>query len=78
MFSSYEIGTEVKWNEDNRIQTGVVKQIITNLPPLDVDGQVLTTATDAATLRYLIERPGGAQVVLPHRVLMRRHVNDHT
>lgn len=78
MISGFEPGTEVKWNLDNVLTTGIVRRVFRWPQDVEVDGRHFHVEVNHNSPSYLIEHHSGQVVVLPHTALMRRHVNAHT
>lgn len=78
MIKGYDVGTEVKWNEERTLVTGVVEQVIHRSATVQIDGEVVAIEANENSPTYVIRHNSGRIVILPHTAVMREHTNLHT
>lgn len=78
MISGYSVGTEVKWNEQGALTTGVIKRVYTNLDEAVKAGEPITAEVHEKSPVYLVERPDGRTLILHHEDIMLNKSNEHT
>ena len=78
MISGYVIGTEVKWNEDNVLTTGIIKEVYRSSTEVNLDGQAKFIEVSDDVPSYLIEDHDGNTLVLPHTDVTLKSSNLHT
>lgn len=78
MISGYEVGTEVKWNEDNTLTTGIIKDVYRASTTINVNSKKIMVEVNKDAPSYLIKRHTGDYLVLPHTALMLKSTNLHT
>ncbi|MCA9912476.1 MAG: hypothetical protein KC496_03985 [Anaerolineae bacterium] len=78
MITGYKIGTDVKWNEENTLTTGVIEQVFYQPTTALVNGQECSIAVSEKSPTYLVRHHDGKQLVLRHVDVMKEHTNHHT
>lgn len=79
VITGYRAGTEVKWNEDQSIATGTIEQVFRESQVVEVDGDQLHVEVSDNSPTYLVRHHNtGAPILIAHRSLFRRHMNEHT
>ncbi len=78
MIQGYEIGTKVKWNDSNSLETGVVEEIFSLPLHYEVNGHTIFINATEDSPYYLIHLSRGGHIVLSHEETMLKQVNSHT
>ncbi len=78
MITGYEIGTEVKWNQANSLETGVVEAVYRTPTRVVLNGELVQVEVSDGSPTYLILRYDGQHVLLPHQAVMLKSTNSHT
>lgn len=78
MIRGFEVGTEVKWNENNTLTTGVIKVAYRQSFTVELDGNLFDIKVSKNSPSYLIRTADSELVVLPHTAVTRHHSNLHT
>jgi len=78
VISGYVIGTEVKWNEDNTLTTGVIKDVYRSSAEITIDGQTRLIEVSDDVPTYLIEDHDGNILILAHTDVTLKSSNLHT
>ena len=84
MISGYEIGTQVKWNENGGITTGRIEKVFHRPRLIDLNGIRVRVSVTNDSPTYLIQRdtpapdaPNDVHVVLPHQRVFLEDANAH-
>lgn len=78
MITGFEIGTEVKWNYEGTLTTGIVEHVFYRPELIDLDGKTVRVSVTDDSPTYLIRHHSGEQFILPHRDVFLNSMNDHT
>lgn len=78
MITGYDVGTEVKWNEENTLTIGTVRQVFRQSGETEVHGQRIYVKVSEESPSYLIQKTDGTYVILPHQDVMLKETNLHT
>jgi len=78
MILGYPVSTEVKWNEANSLQVGVIQQVFTRPTHIQLNGRMAYVDVSDKSPTYLILTTGNEQVILSHTDVIRKSVNNHT
>lgn len=78
MISGYSVGTEVKWNDNGGLSTGVITRVFVNLDEAVKAGESITAEVSEKSPVYLVERPDGRNLILHHEDIMLNKSNEHT
>ncbi len=78
MISGYVIGTEVKWNENNVLTTGIIQQVYRSSTEVTLDGQTKVVEVNEDVPSYLIEDHEGNGLILSHTDVSLKSSNLHT
>lgn len=78
MISGYDVGTEVKWNDTNSLQVGIIQQVFTHSTHIQLSGKPTHVSVSDNSPKYLILTSDDEQVILPHQDVVRKTVNNHT
>lgn len=78
MISGYDVGTEVKWNDNNALQVGVIEKVFTQSQRIQLKDRIsdINVGDDSPT--YLISTADGEQLILRHQDVMLKSFNHHT
>ncbi len=78
MIQGYAVGTDVKWNEENTLTTGVIEQVFHQPGMVLVNGEECAVEVSGNSPTYVIRHHSGDQVMLRHVDVMKEHTNLHT
>lgn len=78
MIQGYDAGTEVKWNEDNTLTTGVIEEVLYQSGTIDVNGDPIWIEVGDHSPVYLVRHHTGSLITLEHTDVMLQHTNHHT
>jgi hypothetical protein len=78
MIAGFDVGTRVKWNENNAFVTGVVQRVIREPGPIDVDNRPMDIQVTDGSPAYVVAKDNGETYLISHRDLMLDNVNEHT
>ncbi len=78
MIRGYEIGTEVKWNLESTLTTGVIERVLHQSGNIEVNGAPMWVTVGEHSPVYLVRHHSGQRLVLEHRDVMLEHSNSHT
>lgn len=78
MINGFDVGTEVKWNEDNTLQVGVVKRVFHQPEDVQINGVTVHVEVREESPTYLIFDDDQQYILMPHDELMLKSTNLHT
>ena len=78
MISGYVIGTEVKWNENNDLTTGIIKDVYRSSRKVTIDGETKFVEVSDDVPTYLIEDHDGNTLIMAHTEVTLKSSNLHT
>jgi len=79
MITGYTAGTEVKWNEDNSLVTGVIEATYYKPTVVEIEGEPVKVDVSSNSPTYLIHRlDDGRHCIMAHTDVMLKSTNLHT
>jgi len=78
MITGYRVGTEVKWNEQETLTTGIVEQVFHEPGEVVMNGSTVKVEADGDNPVYLIRHHTGDHLLLPHTDVFLKDMNRHT
>lgn len=78
MIQGYEAGTEIKWNEENTLTTGVIERVFTESQDIELDGETSHVTVGNEVPTYLVRHHSGRRLILAHEDVMLKRTNPHT
>lgn len=78
MIAGFDVGTRVKWNYDNTLVRGVVRQVLRDPGTVEVDNRPMEMQITDNSPAYVVAKDDGETYLISHRDLMLDNVNEHT
>ena len=78
MITGFQEGTQIKWNRENVLTTGVVKRVFRKSQDIELNGEQVHVEVSEHSPSYLVEHYTGDLVILPHTEVMLKEMNAHT
>lgn len=76
MISGYEAGTEVRWNDDNSPQAGIIERVFHRDATIELENQQIHIVVRSNAPVYLVrQQAGGNYRILPHRDVIIANAN---
>lgn len=78
MITGFDVGTQVKWNDENTLTTGVIRKVFYQPETVEVDGQTFRVEVSDHSPTYLVQHHTGELLILPHQAVFLKDMNAHT